>query len=164
MLKNLWRLLRYSLNPPKLLVKYDSPAIEAKAKLHYAKDGDAGLDLGNASGRPIKIEPGESIEVPTGLSLKIPDGYVGLIRCRSSAFAKRGLFVVHNSIDQGYVGPMFIHVWHPGIKGRDLPQVIEPWDRLGQIIIVPYLSATIVSVDTLPETVRGSSGFGSSGL
>ncbi len=147
-----------------LLVKYHSPEIARRANLKYAKRGDAGLDLYNASGKEMYVMPGTSVEVPAGISVKIPDGYVGLLRCRSSTFARRGLFVVHGTIDSGYVGPLFTHVWHPRLNSNDDVVVIRPWERLSQLIIVPYLQVNIVTTDDMPTTERGQSGFGSSGF
>lgn len=168
------RLLRWLFGNPQIIVKYergDHRNIYDMAKaicpdngrLKYAKPGDAGLDLYYAGDKDLIIKPGESLEVPAGLSLKIPDGYVGLLRCRSSTFTKRGLFVVHNTIDSGYVGCMFTTVWYPGLNNKQDPEIIKPWERLSQIIIVPYLFAEILPRLELPETARGISGFGSSG-
>lgn len=155
--------LKWLFGNPTVLVKYDNQEVEMRAQLRYAKEGDAGLDLYNASGEEIEIKPGESKEVPAGVRLKIPDGYVGFIRCRSSSFSKRGLFVVHNTIDSGYVGPMFTTVWYPGLNGWREPQIIKPWERLSQIIVVPYLFAEIYTTQNLPKTQRGDTGFGSTG-
>lgn len=145
-----------------LLIQYHNKETEDHAKLKFARDGDAGLDLYN-SGDETTIHPGTTLEIPAGLNLKIPDGYVGLIRNRSSTFAKRGLFVVHNTIDSGYIGPMFVHVWHPGLEGFNRPVIIKKWDRLGQLVIVPYLMPSIKIVDKFPSTERGTKGFGSTG-
>lgn len=157
-------ILRLLYGNPKILVKYCTQDVAQYAKVRYAKNGDAGLDLYNASNSEITINVGESVEVNAGLCVKIPSGYVGLLRCRSSTFAKRGLFVVHNTIDSGYTGIMFTHVWNPGLNGQRGPQIIKPWERLSQLVIVPYLSTSIACVDKLPETERGTSGFGSTGL
>ncbi len=150
------------MNDPKILVKYDNEQVRQKAKMKFAKPGDAGFDLYNA-GETITIYPGTSVEVPAGISVKIPDNYVGFLRNRSSTFAKRGLFVVHNTIDSGYTGPMFTHVWYPVLNGRCKPIEILPWERLGQLVIVPYLSVPVEEVESLPATSRGVSGFGSTG-
>lgn len=145
---------------PILQVVYDNSEISERGKLRYAKEGDAGLDLCYYGSEPLSVAPGEHIDVPSGIRIKMPDGYVGLIRCRSSTFSKRGLFVVHNTIDSGYTGPLFTTIWNPGLKGSD-PKIIQPWDRISQLILVPYLTAKIIRVSELPKTQRGETGFGS---
>lgn len=165
------KVLRWLYSEPEVLVKYDyDPMLKSAVKalgyapiLRYAKAGDGGIDLYYCGEKQIVLNVGESINVPAGLSIKIPDGYVGLIRGRSSTFTRRGLFVVHNTIDSGYTGPLFSTVWCPGLNGKREAEVINPWERLSQIIIVPYLNTKIRQVDELPVTLRASSGFGSSG-
>ena len=145
-----------------MLVKYHSDVVRKHAKLKYAKAGDAGLDLCNASGEDIVVAPNSSAKIPAGISIKIPHNCVGLIRCRSSAFTKRGLLVLHNTIDEGFVGPLFTCVLHPGHNNDTVR--IRPWEKLGQLLIVPYVCVNIQEVTKLPDSERGESGWGSSGL
>ena len=82
------KLLQWLFGTPKLLVKYDYDPVQAPfqggAKLKYAKAGDAGVDLFYVGEEPIVLKVGESTNVPARLSVKVPDGYVGILRCRSS--------------------------------------------------------------------------------
>lgn len=146
-----------------LQVKYYNDEVKEKAPLKKAMDGDAGLDLYNASGEQLIVTPQKSLMVPNGISVKIPDGFCGFIRSRSSTFKKRGLFIVHGLIDSGYTGMLFTFVWHPNLNNVCRPIIIEPWERLSQLIVLPIPQLTIQTVDVLPETKRGSKGFGSTG-
>lgn len=151
---------------PQVLVKYDSPEVQQYAPFRPSKPGDSGCDLANASGGTLMVAPHKSVEVPAGISVKVPEGYVGLVRPRSSTFARRGLLVVEGIIDSGYTGPLFTHVWNPALNGEDKPVLIEPWERLGQLIVVPCISmvlGAVLVVDVLPKTKRGTTGFGSTG-
>lgn len=148
----------------RLLVKYDNDEVAKRCQLKYARPGDCGIDLYNAEGRPITVVPRSSVMISAGIRVKIPDGYAGFVRARSSTFKRRGLFVVEGIIDSGYVGPIFVHVWNPGLNGQLSPVVIEPWARLSQLIILPAPQMDIVVVDELPRTERGERGFGSTGL
>lgn len=147
----------------KLLVKYDNPKVAEVAPLKRVWPGDAGLDLYNASDTTLTLEPGKSIMVPAGVSIKLPDDHCALLYPRSSTFTKRGIFVVPGLIDCGFTGPIYTIVWHPNLDGNDAPILIEPWERLAQLLVMPIPRFDIVSVDKLPSTPRGDSGFGSTG-
>jgi len=165
------KILQWLFGNPEILVQYDyepfcldtGPRPE-DCSIKYAKEDDVGLDIFNYSSEPIVLKVGESVNIPAGIKLKIPKGYVGLIRGRSSTFYKRGLFVVHNTIDAGFVGSLFITVYYPGLNGKLHSEIIQPWERLGQIVIVPYLFAKICRVFEMPITSRGCSALGSTGL
>lgn len=134
-------------------------------ELVVAKEGDCGLDLVNASGQDVVVPVGRSVEIEAGLAVKLPDGYCGFIRSRSSTFKKRGLFVIEGVIDSGYVGPLYTLVWNPGMNGNLHPVTVRAGERLSQLIVLPYARELDVSaVDDLPDTERGASGFGSTGL
>lgn len=158
-----------------LKVKYRDDRVRAMAPLRHAKPGDCGYDLAYApeAGKrddydKIRILPGTFKLVPTGVYVKIPDGYFGLLCGRSSTFGKRGLFVVESRIDSGYTGELFVKLWHPAVSGGDfeqpvMPAIIEPWQRVAQLVLIPYNSPFVEIVDELPATERGATGFGSSG-
>jgi dUTP pyrophosphatase len=149
---------------PDLMVTYDSEVVEAKAPLRKAIEGDAGVDLYNASEETITLAPLNSVEIPAGIRVKVPDGCCALVYPRSSTFPKRGLLMMSSLIDSGYTGPIFIHVWHPNLNNMNRPVLIEPWERLGQLIVLPVPKFNIVTVDSLPKTARGDKGFGSTGV
>jgi dUTP pyrophosphatase len=146
-----------------LQVKYDNDEVRENAPLRKAMDGDAGLDLYNASKERLIVSPQRSRMVPAGISIKLPDDCCALVYPRSSTFRKRGLFVVPGLIDSGYTGPIFTFVWHPNLNEVYRPIIIEPWERLSQLIVLPIPQLTIQGVDELPVTERGEKGFGSTG-
>ena len=146
-----------------LEIKYDSDEVESKAPFKIAMDGDAGIDLYNASGETLTVAPNKSMMVPAGISIKLPEGCCALVYPRSSTFRKRGLFVVPGLIDSGYTGQIFSYIWHPNLDDVYRPILIEPWERLSQLIILPIIQPIIKVVNELPKTERGSKGFGSTG-
>ena len=148
---------------PEIQVKYDNDTVMYNAPFEKAIEGDAGIDLYNSSGKDIIISPGHSVMVPAGISVKIPKDHCALVYPRSSAFHKKGLFVVPGLIDSGYTGSIFTIVWYPNINGVERPMIISPWERLSQLLILPIPQIDIKIVNELPITTRGSKGFGSTG-
>jgi len=147
-----------------VLVLYENETVRSKAGLRKALPGDAGMDLHNASEQTITVVPHTSVEVPAGMRVKLPERHCALVYSRSSTFPKRGLFVVSSLIDCGYTGPVFVHVWHPNLNNMNRPVLIEPWERLAQLIVIPIPTILIREVHELPDTVRGDRGFGSTGM
>jgi dUTP pyrophosphatase len=140
----------------------------------YSKQGDAALDLSTVDdGRYVessrnsfqKVENGDEysneyayLEYDTGLSVEIEHGFVGLIFPRSS-ISETGL-TLRNScgvIDSGYRGSIKFRF------RKDFGSKYRKGDRIGQLIIIPYPTLSPIWADELSETVRGDSGFGSSG-
>lgn len=160
----------------KLLVSIDPDAPSGwDWELKFAKEGDVGLDLPvlvhnvkfvkGYEGRIVEgewfdIPPGSTVEVPTGLRVKVPNNSWGNIRARSSTGFKLGLMVLDSVIDPGYIGPMYALVHNPTHKAVTVMQ----GSRLAQLVLIPvYHLEQIIKVDKLPDTIRGESGFGSSG-
>jgi len=146
-----------------LLVKYDSVEISEKAPLKRQMRGDAGFDLYNSSNEILTVVPGESALIDAGIKIKLPDDYCALVYPRSSTFVKKNLLVIPGLLDAGYTGKVYTLVWHPNINDIDRPVLIEPWERLSQLIILPIPQINVISVDVLPTTERGYRGFGSTG-
>ena len=146
-----------------LQVQYENEVVKRCAPLKKAMEGDAGLDLYNATGERLIVAPYKSLQVYAGIRIKLPSDTCALVYPRSSAFRKKGLFVVPGLIDEGYIGKLFTIVWHPNLDHIDRPIVIEPWDRLSQLLVLHKPKLTIQTVDELPETERGDKGFGSTG-
>lgn len=121
----------------------------------------AGADLRALLCAPLTIESGESAMLPTGLAFEIPEGYVGLIFARSSLGTKRGLAPANKVgvIDSDYRGEVKVCLHNHSSQ----PQVIEPEERVAQMVIVPFLPAQYEESDKLSDTVRGEGGFGSTG-
>jgi dUTP pyrophosphatase len=160
-----------------LYVRYDQPLVDEGFRLAPAKEGDAGLDLPVVMNDHLKIMPHRDYyinrrerwfdipahgqaEVPCGMAVKIPDDAWGDIRPRSSTKWKRNLDVSDATIDSGYTGPLYVLV----SNHTDEPIRICEFDRLAQLVLkAKYPLESIEATDILPTTVRGSTGFGSSG-
>ncbi|RKT36963.1 deoxyuridine 5'-triphosphate nucleotidohydrolase [Microbacterium sp. AG1240] len=137
----------------------DVPIIAAEPPV-YAHPGDAGADL--TSAEKVSLAPGERALVATGVSIALPDGYVGFVVPRSGLAAKHGITIVNapGTIDAGYRGEIKVALLNTDTTER---YDIAPGDRIAQLIVMPVHRATFVPVDELPDSVRGSGGFGSTG-
>ena len=123
-----------------------------------ANEFDAGWDL-YASEDAI-IDPSKTELISTDISFAIPEGYVGLIWDRSGMAAKRGLHRFAGVIDSGYRGEVKVCLWN----SSDKYCVINAGERIAQILFQEVPSFTMVEVNSLEDTDRGTGGFGSSGL
>ena len=126
----------------------------------YAKPGDAGLDL-RASGA-VTLEPGERRLVPTGVAVAIPEGHAGLVLPRSGLAMQKGVTVLNapGLIDSGYRGELKVLLINHGAGAVG----IERGERIAQLVIQPVGRARLVEVERLPESARGTGGFGSTGV
>ena len=127
----------------------------------YGSQDAAGADLYACSAEPIVVEPGQTLLVPTGIAVAIPRGYVGLIYARSGLANKRGLAPANKVgvIDADYRGEIFVSVFNHS----DKVQTLEPYERVAQMVIAPFVQEPYEEVDSLDETQRGAGGFGSTG-
>ena len=127
----------------------------------YATPGSAGMDLRAAVDAPKTLEPMERWAVPTGLRVAIPSGWEGQIRPRSGLAFRHGLSIPNapGTIDSDYRGELKVLLINLGPE----PIEIERGMRIAQMLITPAPQVQIECVDDLDETVRGSSGFGSTG-
>ena len=125
----------------------------------YSKSGDAAMDLTAIS---IEKDDDGNAVYGTGLAIEIPDGYVGLLFPRSSN-SKTHLYLTNHVgvIDSGYRGEIKFK-FRP-INGFIDARVYAKYDRVGQLIILPYPQIELVESDELSETERGDGGFGSTG-
>ena len=123
--------------------------------------GAAGYDMCACLEVPVTIYPGETVMIPTGISMEIPLGVAGLIFPRSGMASKRGLAPANKVavIDPDYRGEIFIALLNHG----KVHQVIQPGDRIAQLMVVPVAQAVVHELEELPETQRGAGGFGSTG-
>lgn len=126
----------------------------------YAHPGDAGADL--VTTVDVTLAPGERALVPTGIAVALPDGFVALVHPRSGLAARHGLSIVNTpgTVDAGYRGEIKVL-----LINHDLAETItlKRGDRIAQLVIQRFERARFVAVDTLPESVRGSGGYGSTG-
>jgi dUTP pyrophosphatase len=129
---------------------------------HYATPGSAGLDLRACLDAPLTIAPGETVLVPTGLSIHLADpGYAAVILPRSGLGHKNGIVLGNlvGLIDSDYQGQLMISTWNRGNQ----PFVLNPFERLAQMIVVPVVQAQFNIVEEFGESERGAGGFGSTG-
>ena len=128
---------------------------------YYATDGAAAVDLHACIDGPMTIPAGGQVVVPTGLAVAIPEGYVGIVAVRSSMGVRHGVTLSNaiGVIDSDYRGPLGVGLRNT--TGEDY--VLQPCDRMAQLMVVPVLRPEIRLVAELPETKRGAGGFGSTG-
>jgi dUTP pyrophosphatase len=126
----------------------------------YAHPGDAGADLTTTV--DVLLGPGERALVPTGISIALPEGYVALVHPRSGLAARFGVSIVNapGTVDAGYRGE--IKVMLINLDPRD-PVALQRGDRVAQLVIQQVERARFVEVDSLPGSVRGDGGYGSTG-
>jgi len=129
----------------------------------YATEGSAGMDLRACLEQSVTIEPGQTVLVPTGLSIHIgnPD-YAAVILPRSGLGHKNGIVLGNlvGLIDSDYQGPLMVSAWNRS----QTPFVLEPMERLAQLVIVPVARAQFELVDDFSQVSdRGQGGFGSTG-
>jgi len=128
----------------------------------YATTGSAGLDLRALLDGPLTLDPGATSLVPTGLAIHIEDaGYAAMILPRSGLGHRHGIVLGNlvGLIDSDYQGQLMVSVWNRGATTF----VIEPLERIAQMVIVPIVQATFDVVDSFDASARGEGGFGSSG-
>lgn len=125
----------------------------------YQKPGDCGLDLTAVS----MTQKNNMLEYGTGLAFEIPAGYVGLVFPRSSIYKTDQILTnAVGVIDSGYRGEVkLIFTLNVAVGERGV--IYEVGDRIAQLIIMPHPAITLEPVQELTETVRGATGFGSSG-
>jgi dUTP pyrophosphatase len=142
----------------KVLVKKLDPNVELPK---YKTEGSSGLDLMAFIDNPIKISPNTSTLVPTGISVAISNDLEIQIRPRSGLAAKSSVTVLNSpgTIDSDYRGEIKIILFNHGKEDF----IIKNKDRVAQMILVPIIKIEFEEVDELPNTIRGSGGFGSTG-
>ena len=126
----------------------------------YAHPGDAGADL--LTTVDVSLAPGERALVPTGVAIALPEGYVALVHPRSGLAARHGLSIVNTpgTIDAGYRGEIKVMLIN---HDRTLPIELRRGDRIAQLVIQRFERARFIEVGELPDSVRGSGGYGSTG-
>ena len=128
----------------------------------YATPGSAGLDLRACIEAPITLEPGSTHLIPTGLAIHIADPcYAAMILPRSGMGHKHGIVLGNlvGLIDSDYQGQLMVSTWNRGSTAF----VLNPMERLAQLVIVPVLQVGFNVVDDFEQSERGAGGFGSTG-
>ena len=142
----------------KVLVKKLDPAVQIPS---YKTIGASGMDLMAFIKEPIKLPAKKSCLVPTGISIAFPSEFEIQIRPRSGLAAKNNISVLNTpgTIDSDYRGEIKVILYNHG--NNDF--LIKNKDRIAQMILTPVIKMDLEETDTLPETIRGEGGFGSTG-
>ena len=143
---------------PKVLIKKLDPAVELPT---YKTEGASGMDLMALVKKPINLKPNSSCLVPTGLAVAFSSDFEIQIRPRSGLAAKNSISVLNTpgTIDSDYRGEIKVILFNHGKNDF----LINNKDRIAQMILTPVIKMDLEETDDLPETIRGESGFGSTG-
>lgn len=127
----------------------------------YATEKSAGMDLKANITEPVTLGPLERAMVPTGLFIALPDGTEAQVRPRSGLAAKYGISVLNapGTIDADYRGEVKVIL----VNLSNEPFVINPGERIAQMVVARYEKVEWDEVEVLDETERGEGGFGSTG-
>ena len=133
--------------------KYPTPA--------YATEKSAGMDLKANIDEPVTLGPLERAMIPTGLFIALPDGTEAQVRPRSGLAAKHGISVLNapGTIDADYRGEVKVIL----VNLSNEPFVVNPGERIAQMVVARYEKVEWEDVESLDETGRGAGGFGSTG-
>ena len=133
----------------------------AKGEPEYGSIEASGLDLKAGIDDQITIKRNEFFVIPTGIIIEIPKGYEAQVRPRSGLAAKNGISVLNTpgTIDSDYRGEIKVILFNHGNKDF----IISNSDRIAQMILTPVVKMKLEETESLPETIRGEGGFGSTG-
>lgn len=122
----------------------------------------AGYDLYAAINNPITIPAHSTVKIGTGLAFALPDNTFAAIFARSGLATKQGLRPANcvGVCDSDYRGEYIVALHND----TDNEQIINPGDRIAQIVLMPYIPMVFEEVKDLDETERGQGGFGSTGV
>lgn len=149
----------------------DAPTLEVRrlhpgARLPRRMSAEAaGLDLfAHLPTVPIVLHPGERQRIPTGIVVAVPPGHEGQVRPRSGLAARHGVTVLNapGTIDSDYRGELQVLLVNHGTSSFE----VRDGERIAQLIVAPVAMVSVHEVEsfTEPETERGTSGFGSTGV
>jgi dUTP pyrophosphatase len=128
----------------------------------YATSGSAGLDLRACIAEPLTLKSGDTALVPSGIAIHLADpGLAALVLPRSGLAHKHGIVLGNlvGLIDSDYQGQIMVSMWN---RSRE-PYVLQPLERIAQLVIVPVLQVELNVVEAFAESERGAGGFGSTG-
>lgn len=127
----------------------------------YATEKSAGMDLKANIDEPLTLGPLERAMVPTGLYMALPDGTEAQVRPRSGLAAKHGISVLNapGTVDADYRGEVKVIL----VNLSNDPFIINPGERIAQLVVAKYEKVEWEEVEVLDETERGTGGFGSTG-
>ena len=129
----------------------------------YASEGAAGLDLYAAlpEAQPVILAPGARALIPTGFALALPEGFEAQVRPRSGLALKHGVTVLNSpgTVDADYRGEVGVILWN----GGEAPFTVSRGERIAQLVVAPVTRIRLREVAQLPQSERGTGGFGSTG-
>ncbi len=128
----------------------------------YATPGSAGMDLRACVATPLELAPGATELIPTGIAIHISDpGLAAVLLPRSGLGHKHGIVLgnLTGLIDSDYQGQLFVSCWNRS----STPFIIEPGERIAQMVLIPVVQGHFEVVDEFAETERGTGGFGHTG-
>ncbi len=127
-----------------------------------ATGGSAGVDLRACLDEPLRLAPGETKLIGTGLAIHLEDtGLAAVILPRSGLGHKHGIVLGNlvGLIDSDYQGELMVSCWNRGSDAF----VVEPGDRIAQLVVVPVVAAEFEVVESFGDSARGAGGFGHTG-
>jgi dUTP pyrophosphatase len=144
-------------SPLEVLLTRLDPEVPVPA---YAHIDDAGADL--VTTRDVVLAPGERTVVGTGIAIALPSGYAAFVHPRSGLAAQAGLAVINSpgTIDAGYRGELRVCLVNHDLRE---PAVLRRMDRIAQLVVQRVERAVFREVTTLPQSLRGTNGYGSTG-
>ena len=142
----------------KVLIKKLDPSVKLP---EYKTIGASGMDLIAFIREPLELKPQMSCIVPTGLAVAFPENYEIQVRPRSGLAAKNNISILNTpgTIDSDYRGEIKVIIHNHGNRNF----IINNGDRIAQMILCPVVKMKLEEAIDLPETIRGQSGFGSTG-
>ena len=142
----------------KVLIKKLDPSVKLP---EYKTTGASGMDLIAFIREPLELKPQMSCIVPTGLAVAFPENYEIQVRPRSGLAAKNNISILNTpgTIDSDYRGEIKVIIHNHGNRNF----IINNGDRIAQMILCPVVKMKLEEAIDLPETIRGQSGFGSTG-
>jgi len=142
----------------KVLIKKLDPAVKLP---EYKTTGASGMDLIAFIREPLQVKPMMSCIVPTGLAVAFPENYEIQVRPRSGLDAKNNISILNTpgTIDSDYRGEIKVIIHNHGNRNF----IINNGDRIAQMILCPVVKMKLEETIDLPKTIRGQSGFGSTG-
>ena len=142
----------------KVLIKKLDPSVKLP---EYKTIGASGMDLIAFIREPLELKPQMSCIVPTGLAVAFPENYEIQVRPRSGLASKNNISILNTpgTIDSDYRGEIRVIIHNHGNRNF----IINNGDRIAQMILCPVVKMKLEEAIDLPETIRGQSGFGSTG-
>lgn len=127
----------------------------------YSTSDSAGVDLRSNHTEPVTLKPLDRVLIKTGLFIQLPEGHEAQVRPRSGLALKHGLSVLNSpgTIDADYRGEIGVIL----VNLSNDPYIVEPGERIAQLVIAQYKVAEWIEVEDLDQSERGKGGFGSTG-